>query len=138
MSSVINLCDSSEEEDVKDTKTRPPSDDSSSSSLDDDILYAPGIFSQSSNTSKPTIKKNDKGQGVAAAVRGMKGDGSPQKPLTIKEDYYEVMVHHLNPLLRKRQTTITLILGERGRRLPLDQKLPLMLCRSGPKQMMMM
>jgi hypothetical protein len=89
MSSVINLCDSSEEEDVKDTKTRPPSDDSSSSSLDDDILYAPGIFSQSSNTSKPTIKKNDKGQGVAAAVRGMKGDGSPQKPLTIKEDYYE-------------------------------------------------
>ena len=45
MSSVIDLCDSSDDEvDLKLDKSSPSPDDASSSSSDDDILYAPSIF----------------------------------------------------------------------------------------------
>jgi len=65
MSSIINLCDSSDEEDVK--PSLPADDSSSSSSSDDEILHAPSIFSQGSNTSKAAAKcsRND-----SAAMKG--------------------------------------------------------------------
>lgn len=65
MSSIINLCDSDEDKPIQ-------ADDSSSSSSDDEILHAPSIFSQGSNTSKAAAKSNGISNGSAA----MKGEGS--------------------------------------------------------------
>jgi hypothetical protein len=85
MSSVINLCDSSEDEDVKDTKPAPQSDDDSTSdSSDDEILYAPSIFSQGSKSSNPAIASGDN----TTKGPAIKESGSPQKPTANKTNNY--------------------------------------------------